>query len=75
MFLLFEDALTGIKELLLKNPAELRLYKLAIIEKLRERISDEDKVVRETIFQLFKSVIIPGCKEVFSYSHNNTFFK
>lgn len=57
------DALTGIKELLLKNPAELRLYKLAIIEKLRERISDEDKVVRETIFQLFKSVIIPGCKE------------
>jgi len=56
--------LLGIRELLLKHPTELKLHKLAIIEKLRERISDDDKVVRETLYQLFKSVILPGCKEV-----------
>lgn len=59
------DALIGIKELLLKFPAELKLHKNAVIEKLRERISDDDKVVRETLFQLFKSIILPGCKEDF----------
>uniref|UniRef100_A0A7C9EBQ9 Uncharacterized protein n=1 Tax=Opuntia streptacantha TaxID=393608 RepID=A0A7C9EBQ9_OPUST len=58
-----KDALLGIRELLLKHPTELKLHKLAIIEKLRERISDDDKVVRETLYQLFKSVILPGCKE------------
>ncbi|XP_021769630.1 uncharacterized protein LOC110733861 isoform X2 [Chenopodium quinoa] len=57
------DALVGIKDLLLKFPAELKLHKNAVIEKLRERISDDDKVVRETLFQLFKSTILPGCKE------------
>ena len=54
----------GIRDLLLTNPAELTLHKYAIIEKLRERVGDDDKVVRETLYQLFKSVIFPGCKEV-----------
>lgn len=63
-FYLFEDALIGIKDVLTKNPDELKLHKLAVIEKLRERISDDDKLVRETLFQLFKAVIFPGCKEV-----------
>lgn len=61
---LFEDALMGIRDLFRKHPAELRLHKYAAIEKLRERIGDDDKVVRETLYQLFKSVIFPGCKEV-----------
>ncbi|XP_019055083.1 PREDICTED: testis-expressed sequence 10 protein homolog isoform X2 [Nelumbo nucifera] len=57
------DALTGIRDLVLKYPAELTLHKLAIIEKLRERISDEDKVVRETLYQLLKLVIFPALKK------------
>ncbi|XP_057526367.1 uncharacterized protein LOC130805595 isoform X2 [Amaranthus tricolor] len=57
------DALLGIRGLLLEFPTELKLHKNAIIEKLRERISDDDKVVRETLYQLFKTVIFPGCKE------------
>ncbi|XP_007027964.2 PREDICTED: uncharacterized protein LOC18598398 [Theobroma cacao] len=57
------DALMGIKDLVLKHPAELRLHKYAVIEKLRERISDDDKVVREALYQLFKSEIFPGCAE------------
>ncbi|WOH06224.1 hypothetical protein DCAR_0625647 [Daucus carota subsp. sativus] len=58
-----KDALIGIKDILTKNPDELRLHKLALIEKLRERISDDDKLVRETLYQIFKGVIFPGCKE------------
>ncbi|XP_057491227.1 uncharacterized protein LOC130776972 isoform X3 [Actinidia eriantha] len=58
-----KDALIGIRDILLKYPTELRSHKLAIIEKLRERISDDDKVVRETLYQLLKSVVFPGCKE------------
>lgn len=58
-----KDALIGIRDVLLKFPAELKLHKLAVIEKLRERISDDDKLVRETLYQLLKSVIFPGCKE------------
>ncbi|KMT17194.1 hypothetical protein BVRB_2g038970 [Beta vulgaris subsp. vulgaris] len=57
------DALLGIRELLLKFPAELKSHKNVVIEKLPERISDDDKVVRETLYQLFKSIILPGCKE------------
>ncbi|XP_057506266.1 uncharacterized protein LOC130789508 isoform X3 [Actinidia eriantha] len=58
-----KDALIGIRDILLKYPTELRSHKLAIIEKLRERISDDDKVVRETLYQLLKFVVFPGCKE------------
>ncbi|KNA13119.1 hypothetical protein SOVF_119600 isoform A [Spinacia oleracea] len=57
------ESLLGIRELLLKFPAELKMHKNAVIEKLRERISDDDKVVRETLYQLFKAIILPGCKE------------
>ena len=64
---LFEDALTGIKDLFLKYPAELTSHKYAVIEKLRERIGDDDKMVRETLYQLIKSVIFPSCKEVFFF--------
>lgn len=64
---LFEDALMGIRDLFRKHPAELRLHKYAVIEKLRERIGDDDKVVRETLYQLFKSVIFPTCKEVINF--------
>ncbi|KAG5556427.1 hypothetical protein RHGRI_006875 [Rhododendron griersonianum] len=58
-----KDALTGIRDIFLKHPAELRLHKLAVIEKLRERISDDDKLVRETLYQLLKAVIFPSCRE------------
>ncbi|CAI9097605.1 OLC1v1034076C1 [Oldenlandia corymbosa var. corymbosa] len=58
-----KDALVGIKDIFVKYPTELKLHKLATVEKLRERISDDDKFVRETLYQLFKSVIFPGCKE------------
>ncbi|XP_061995367.1 uncharacterized protein LOC133713379 [Rosa rugosa] len=58
-----KDALLGIKDLFLKHPEELRLHKYAVIEKLREHIGDDDRLVRETLYQLFKSVIFPGFKE------------
>lgn len=57
------DALMGIKDLFLKHPDELRLHMYAVVEKLRERIGDDDKLVREALYQLFKSVIFPSCKE------------
>lgn len=58
-----KDALTGIKDIFLKHPTELRSHKLAVIEKLRERISDDDKLVRETLYQLLKTVVFPSCRE------------
>lgn len=57
------DALIGIRDIFLKHPAELRMHRLSVIEKLRERMSDEDKMVRETLYQLLKAVIFPACKE------------
>lgn len=64
VFILSLDALLGIRNILLTHPAELKLHKFAVIEKMRERIGDHDKLVRENLYQLFKSVIFPGCKEV-----------
>ena len=58
------DALKGIKDLFVKYPAELKLHKYAVVEKLRERIGDDDKEVRRSLYELFKSVILPGCREV-----------
>ncbi|KAK6942537.1 hypothetical protein RJ641_027914, partial [Dillenia turbinata] len=58
-----EDALLGIKDLVLKYLTDLKLHKLALIEKLREGIRDDDKVVRQTLYQLLKSVILPDCKK------------
>lgn len=60
----FEDALIGIRDIFLKHPAQLKMHRLSVIEKLRERMSDEDKIVRETLYQLLKAVIFPACKEV-----------
>ncbi|TXG58144.1 hypothetical protein EZV62_015973 [Acer yangbiense] len=59
-----KDAMLGIKDLFQRYPAELKLHRYIVIEKLRERISDNDKVVRETLYQLLKSMIFPACKEV-----------
>nr|GEZ24577.1 armadillo-like helical [Tanacetum cinerariifolium] len=39
------------------------MHRLSVIEKLRERMGDEDKIVRETLYQLLKAVIFPECKE------------
>jgi pre-rRNA-processing protein IPI1 len=55
----------GMKDLFLNHPEELKLHRYAVIEKLRERMSDDEiKTVRENLYQLFKLVILPGCKEV-----------
>ncbi|XP_021892438.1 uncharacterized protein LOC110810555 [Carica papaya] len=58
-----KDALCGIRDLFQNHPAELRSHRYAVIETLRVRISDEDEIVRETLYQLLKSVVFPGCKE------------
>lgn len=54
----------GIKDLFKKYPEELRQHKYAVIEKLRERIGDDDRVVRKTLVGVFQIVFKPGCKEV-----------
>ncbi|XP_020590599.1 testis-expressed protein 10 homolog [Phalaenopsis equestris] len=56
-------ALIGIKDLVSKHPSELKLHKLALIEKLRDRVCDKDKMVRETLYQILKTVIFPSLKE------------
>lgn len=58
------DALYGIKDLFKNHPEELQSHKYAIIQKLRERICDDDKLVRDAFYQLFKIDIFPACKEV-----------
>ncbi|CAL9229381.1 unnamed protein product [Arabidopsis halleri] len=58
-----KDALYGIKDLFKNHPEELQSHKYAIIQKLRERISDDDKLVRDAFYQLFKIDIFPACKE------------
>ncbi|KAG2242093.1 hypothetical protein Bca4012_012675 [Brassica carinata] len=58
-----KNALHGIKDLLEHNPAELHTLKYAIVDKLRERISDDDKSVRDTFYLLFDSKIFPSCLE------------
>lgn len=57
------DALMGMRDIFLKHPPELKMQRLSVIEKLRERMTDEDKIVRETLYQLLKAVIFPACKE------------
>ncbi|CAN7069344.1 unnamed protein product [Brassica rapa subsp. trilocularis] len=58
-----KNALHGIKDLLEHNPAELQSLKYAIVDKLRERLSDDDKSVRDTFYLLFDSKIFPSCLE------------
>jgi pre-rRNA-processing protein IPI1 len=54
----------GMKDLFLNHPEKLKLHRYAVIEKLHERMSDDEKTVRENLYQLLKSVILPCCKEV-----------
>ena len=60
----FEVALAGIRDLLIKHPSELKLHMVTVIEKLRERICDNDKAIREMLYNVLKSVIFPRIKEV-----------
>ncbi|CAB4287038.1 unnamed protein product [Prunus armeniaca] len=48
-----KEALLGIKDLFEKYPEELRLHKYAVIEKLRERIGDDDRVTQKTHYMNF----------------------
>ncbi|XP_019425729.1 PREDICTED: uncharacterized protein LOC109334416 isoform X2 [Lupinus angustifolius] len=57
------DALTGIKDLFIKYPEELKLHKNAAVDKLRQRIGDDDKVVRKSLYDIFKSAILRVCEE------------
>eukprot|EP00268_Persea_americana_P064657 TRINITY_DN8539_c0_g1_i1.p1 TRINITY_DN8539_c0_g1~~TRINITY_DN8539_c0_g1_i1.p1 ORF type:complete len:884 (-),score=132.86 TRINITY_DN8539_c0_g1_i1:635-3286(-) len=57
------DALNGMKDFSIKYASELKSHKLVIMEKLCERLSDDDKVVRETLYQLLDLVIFPCFKE------------
>ncbi|CAN8257038.1 unnamed protein product [Cochlearia groenlandica] len=57
-----KDALHGIKDLFRHYPAELQLHKYAIVQKLRERVTDDDKSVRDIFYQLFTD-IFPCCQE------------
>jgi hypothetical protein len=59
-----EAALNGIRDLIMKHPSELKTHKLAIIEKLRERICDSDKAVREVLYNIFECVIFRSLKGV-----------
>ncbi|KAG7552973.1 hypothetical protein ISN45_Aa06g035440 [Arabidopsis thaliana x Arabidopsis arenosa] len=42
---------------------ELQSHKYVIIQKLRELISDDDKLVRDSLYQLFETVIFPASKK------------
>ncbi|KAK1292068.1 hypothetical protein QJS10_CPB17g01736 [Acorus calamus] len=56
-------ALIGIRDLALKFRSEIKIHKLAIIQKVRERICDNDAVIREELHNLLKKVIFPILKE------------
>lgn len=67
-------ALNGIKDIVVKHPTELKLHKVAIIEKLQERICDTDKVVRESLYNILQSLIFPSLKEDNTISVRSTLF-
>ena len=67
VFLYAEAALNGIKDIIVKHPTELKLHKVAIIEKLQERICDTDKVVRESLYNILQSLSFPSLKEVYLF--------
>ncbi|KAF2289641.1 hypothetical protein GH714_037657 [Hevea brasiliensis] len=58
-----KDALMGMKDLFLMYPEELKLNTHEVIQILCGLFGDEDKMVRETLYQLLKSVIFPTCNE------------
>ncbi|KAF2289646.1 hypothetical protein GH714_037680 [Hevea brasiliensis] len=64
-----KDALMGMKDLFLMYPEELKLNMHEVIQKLCGRFGDEDKMVRETLYQLLKSVIFPTCNEDMPFIH------
>ncbi|XP_037478125.1 uncharacterized protein LOC119355427 [Triticum dicoccoides] len=65
-------AMNGIKDLVTKHPAELKLHKVAMIEKLQERICDSDKVVRDSLYSLLQSLVFPSLKEDNAMSTRST---
>ncbi|KAJ1271412.1 hypothetical protein BS78_06G126700 [Paspalum vaginatum] len=67
-------ALNGIKDIVVKHPTELKRHKVAIIEKLQERICDTDKVVRESLYNILQSLIFPSLKEDNAISTRSTLF-
>ncbi|TKW04860.1 hypothetical protein SEVIR_7G137800v4 [Setaria viridis] len=67
-------ALNGIKDIVVKHPTELKLHKVAIIEKLQERICDTDKVVRESLYNILQSLIFPSLKQDNAISTRSTLF-
>ncbi|XP_062225864.1 uncharacterized protein LOC133924381 [Phragmites australis] len=67
-------ALNGIKDIVVKHPTELKLHKVAIIEKLQERICDTDKVVHESLYNILQSLIFPSLKEDNAISTRSTLF-
>lgn len=64
-FFLCVDALLGIKDLFKHYPAEMQSHKYAIIQKLRERVTDDDKLVRDAFYKLFEADVFPACIEVY----------
>ncbi|MBO0186075.1 hypothetical protein J0683_24720, partial [Vibrio parahaemolyticus] len=64
----------GIKDLFKNHPEELQSHKYPIIQKLRQRISDDDNLVRDVFYQLFDIVIFPLCKEVWIVSFSTCYF-
>nr|CAB3484790.1 unnamed protein product [Digitaria exilis] len=67
-------AMNGIKDIVVKHPTELKLHKVAMIEKLQERICDTDKVVRESLYNMLQSLIFPALKEDNAISTRSTLF-
>ncbi|KAF8703383.1 hypothetical protein HU200_032184 [Digitaria exilis] len=67
-------AMSGIKDIVVKHPTELKLHKVAMIEKLQERICDTDKVVRESLYNMLQSMIFPALKEDNAISTRSTLF-
>ncbi|KAL9811648.1 putative testis-expressed protein 10/pre-rRNA-processing protein Ipi1 [Arabidopsis thaliana] len=57
-----KDALHGIKDLLKHHPAELQSNKYATTHKLRELITDDDKLVRDDFYTLLTGIFL-ACKE------------
>ncbi|XP_072953458.1 uncharacterized protein [Typha angustifolia] len=56
------DALNGIKEIILKDPSKLKLQVVSMMEKLNQLIHDNDGAVRDTFYNLLRTVVFPSLK-------------